>query len=134
MGEPLPAFLPFKKCAKIINDPVLYKVNGTGRDYYATHDLYEGGKEVLSRPNTYGFTKYLPKNLTITKIEKPAPRIGRTKFRRYFGNGGGKDGFIIKDNGGNWQYYNPTAMQMAKFKNELRSAPDNTVKEDKLKR
>lgn len=88
----------------------------------------------MSRPNAYDFTKYLNKNVTIEKKEKVPMRLGRTNFKRYFGNGNGKDQFIINDNGGNWQNVVPTAMNIIAFNNKLRHPPDNVEKEDKLKK
>lgn len=124
--ETVQAFIDFNKCSKITPDPKYYICDGSGRDYYITHDLYDTGKFTLNRPNTYDFVKFLPKNVQIEQPEKPLPRPGRTKFRRYFGNGGGNDMFIIKNNGGHFMNRVPVAIQMREFKNSFRVPEDKT--------
>jgi hypothetical protein len=70
-------------------------------------------------------------------------RTGRTKFRRYWGNGGGKDFFIMynyfffifrRNNGGHHCDEMTRAMKIKDFADCFRAPVDKSVKMENMKR
>ena len=131
------AFVAFDKAAGLTCKPQKYYCDGRGRDYMITHDLYESGKISLHRPNFYDYSSNVFMAKGLEKNWHPNAdnyRTGRTKFKRYFGNGTGNDGFVIKNNGGHYRDGASMASMVKDFKNDFRRPADNSIKIENMNR
>lgn len=131
------AFVPYDKCAGLTCKPRAYYCDGKGRDYYITHDLYEQGTATINRANNYDYSSNVFHGNGLKKnwhTNADNYRTGRTKFKRYFGNGTGKDGFVIRNNGGNYRETESTASLIKDFKNQFRCPVDKSIKMEDIKR
>ena len=138
MESTVPAFIPYTKCSGLALNPKYYYCDGKGRDYYITYDQYDIGNQFLDRPNSYSFNhlcfhdKKQPQHAFINNQDHY--RTGRTKFKRYFGNGTGKDAFIIRNNGGHHSDERSLSSMIQEFEKNFRAAPDKSYKEELKKR